>query len=532
MSQPQEPGRDSGQHASPAIPEPRRPAPPARALGQRPDAPVPAEHLLRRHAARLLNPVGATRTTSRTPAATAYVGDTLLLPAGQDGADALALLKKLATGLRLEEQGCSLLCEKGHELAPGEHRTATAYRLVPAGPDAVAVDAWALLERARAENPAVAEKIHLDHLMFGPGIGGTAPYTSGHGTEGGGILATYGQVGSGGRQVVSWVGQAPRRNAIRDEDRPRVAILDTGCGEHPWLAEGVTRYRIGRQSEHDDPEKYADQESPLLGELDSHSGHGTFVAGIIRQMCPDADLMPIRVMASDGVVREWETLHVLQSLAGQMRRWVAGHGKATRVDVVVLSLGYYHETPTDPLYTSLLARVLHDLGSMGVVVVTASGNDATTRPFYPAALSPESDTVTGRDRKRVPVVAVGSLNPDGESVALFNNHGPWIREWRPSVSLVSTVPTTMRGALQPRVRLPDRLPGEAHHRATIDDDDFTGGFAVWSGTSFAAPVLAAEVAGALLELAGERSWDRSQWLERGWSAVERVTSIRRGGEGL
>jgi hypothetical protein len=90
----------------------------------------------------------------------------------------------------------------------------------------------------------------------------------------------------------------------------------------------------------------------------------------------------------------------------------------------------------------------------------------------------------------------------------------------------------MRGALQPRVRLSDRLPGEAHHRATIDDDDFTGGFAVWSGTSFAAPVLAAEVATAMLELSGERAWDRSQWLERGWSAVERVTSIRRGGEGL
>jgi subtilisin family serine protease len=164
--------------------------------------------------------------------------------------------------------------------------------------------------------------------------------------------------------------------------------------------------------------------------------------------------------------------------------------------------------------------------------IAASGNDATTRPFYPAALSPRTATVTGKDRKRVPVVAVGSLNPDGESIALFNNHGPWVREWRPSVSLVSTVPASMRGALQPRVRLGELLPGEAHHRATIDDDDFTGGFAVWSGTSFAAPVLGAEVAGAMLQLASERTWDRSRWLERGWSAVERVTSIRRGGEGL
>ena len=36
-------------------------------------------------------------------------------------------------------------------------------------------------------------------------------------------------------------------------------------------------------------------------------------------------------------------------------------------------------------------------------------------------------------------------------------------------------------------------------RETIDPDDFTGGFALWSGTSFAAPYVAARLAHALVE---------------------------------
>jgi serine protease len=35
-------------------------------------------------------------------------------------------------------------------------------------------------------------------------------------------------------------------------------------------------------------------------------------------------------------------------------------------------------------------------------------------------------------------------------------------------------------------------------RETIDPDDFSGGFGLWSGTSFAAPIAAGELAAALV----------------------------------
>jgi len=35
-------------------------------------------------------------------------------------------------------------------------------------------------------------------------------------------------------------------------------------------------------------------------------------------------------------------------------------------------------------------------------------------------------------------------------------------------------------------------------RCTVDPDDYTGGFGVWSGTSFATPVFAAELAATLI----------------------------------
>jgi subtilisin family serine protease len=107
---------------------------------------------------------------------------------------------------------------------------------------------------------------------------------------------------------------------------------------------------------------------------------------------------------------------------------------------------------------------------------------------------------------------VGALNPDG-TVALFSNDGSWVRFWRPGACLVSTLPTTFDGSEQARSILTGQR-GEV--RAALDPDDFTAGFAVWSGTSFAAPFLAGQLAAEMLrrrrddEVPGESAVQRAR----------------------
>ena len=58
-------------------------------------------------------------------------------------------------------------------------------------------------------------------------------------------------------------------------------------------------------------------------------------------------------------------------------------------------------------------------------------------------------------------------------------------------------------------------------RESIDPDDFSGGFGVWSGTSFAAPVLAGQLAAQLCKV--------------DLSALDRASAVGRGlggGHGL
>jgi subtilisin family serine protease len=109
--------------------------------------------------------------------------------------------------------------------------------------------------------------------------------------------------------------------------------------------------------------------------------------------------------------------------------------------------------------------------------------------MYPAAFSPwPGGLIREPSTDEVPITAVGALNPDG-SVALFSNAGPWVRAYRPGVSLVSTLPP-FDASHAPLVE----LIHAGVIRATVDPDDFRSGFGLWSGTSFAAPILVGEIA--------------------------------------
>jgi hypothetical protein len=388
------------------------------------------------------------------------------------------------------------------------------------------IDSWRLLQRARARTTEDAtrrrllESVGLDHVLSVDPVGGKTNPVGGKTNPVGGKTNPVGgktnipgtdsylEPGAGGRQVVDYVGPAPTRTLplAAAGRRPVVAILDTGCGRHSWLGDDVvTRYPVvddrvlGLSDLDTDPELVGDVSGPYDGVIDDAAGHGTFIAGIIRQVSPEADIVAVRVADSQGTLLEGDFMMAVRGLV-KMIQLPAGRG-GRQIDVINLSVGYYHETPQDALFDRTLSALLVAARRRGCAVVCSAGNDATDRPAFPAALWrwPGADFTVTDPRDAAPHVSVGALNPNG-TMALFSNLGPWVRTYAPGAAVLSAFPH-LNGGVQPGSR-DDR---NGFRRETIDPDDFTGGYALWSGTSFAAPYvagrLAATIAAALM--AGE-----------------------------
>jgi len=204
-------------------------------------------------------------------------------------------------------------------------------------------------------------------------------------------------------------------------------------------------------------------------------------------------------MHSDGIVNEGDLLCALGLLANRVALAQAPGGDMNEmIDVASLSFGYFSEAD-DSALTSGLTQVIGILLGLGVTVVAAAGNYSTSRKFYPAAFAPSLAPIY-----QVPLISVGALNPNGAQ-AVFSDGGRWITAWASGAIMISTFPVDVQGSLGPEIRmrmhpdnaLPDgvELPGE---RAALDPDDYHGGWAAWSGTSFSAPLVAAHIAKALL----------------------------------
>jgi len=381
--------------------------------------------------------------------------------------------------------------------APIRARLSVAPSTGPAGSGVTAQtpDAWEILRQARADNDGSAEGVSLNHVLTTDSYGlnpftanpftanpfTANPFTANPFTANapGVGIGSYGALGFGGRQPVTYRGPDPVPDS--DPQGPVVAVFDTGLGSHSWFPSSVRLdpvlpggEPIGILDPATDPEVHPSLSVPLDGIFDDASGHGTFIAGVIRQECWQARILPVRVADGEGIILE-------NTLIGALTRLILYIEQVQRVHVLNLSFSFYHETPDDPTAISDIAELLRRLrDDHDVVVVCSAGNEATDRPTYPAALPN-----TGERH-----LSVGALNPADHSVALFSNIGDWVDIYAPGVSLVSTVPVDFDGGVQAGTR--DDKNGR--RRETLDADDFRGGYGVWSGTSFAAPVVAGRIA--------------------------------------
>jgi hypothetical protein len=375
---------------------------------------------------------------------------------------------------------------------------------VTTGSEPRQIDAWAALQTLRAASDPrlgpIVEHVELEHLL----LGHTAcPDTSTEGHP------------AGGRTPVDLIGTfAPARRSLSalGGRRPVIAVLDTGIGTNPWLPTSsdpaddafilldsamqalIEANEKGEPEVLDTPMDTPVYDSAITRRLNTHSGHGSFIAGIIRQRCPDAKVRSIRIMHDDGVIYENDLQMVLWNLLLQVKRAQADPSSVSGfVDVISLSAGYYSEDPHNQSDTWKLTGLLTELARHGVLFVASAGNDSTDRMCYPAALS---QTPSG---EALPLaLGVGALNPNG-SKAYFSNDGSWVDYWATGAAVVSTLPIDFNGAESPQYEVEaTTAPGSPQHRETLDPDDFRSGFAVWSGTSFSAPFVAAELGRGLI----------------------------------
>lgn len=401
------------------------------------------DHLYPRKA-RFLDPTSAVRFDGQQLDPTAYAGDQLLLRPTMDDSYVLEKLKEGA-----EDQGydfepdpidsklVSLARDAGIPMDDAQPLVIRIQlRRRHHGRPLPAPDAWPVLQRFRElmGNDPRHHALQLEHLLttaarglkparYVPYAAGVTPYVAhpyvahpyvahpyvahpyvAHGSwdpyapELPSPTAEYAQPGWGGRMPVAWVGPKParrRKRQLRGARRPVVAILDTGTGIHPWLSDKVVDRAptcadlpIGLTKPETDIERKGVITGELTGSLDIEAGHGTFIAGLVHQRCPDARILSIRVVQPDGVVNEYDVLQALNMLWLRQELALRSGSRDQQIDVISMSLGYYHEQPADELFDPLMLAPLRALSRRGVAVVVSAGNDATSRPMYPAAFAP------------------------------------------------------------------------------------------------------------------------------------------------
>ncbi|MFL6130839.1 MAG: S8 family peptidase [Mycobacteriales bacterium] len=305
-------------------------------------------------------------------------------------------------------------------------------------------------------------------------------------------------------------GEQPRtrpKKSLRQGLDTKVAVLDSGVSQHPWLA--------GSFAEDPLPEDALELWDLSKPALPRHVGHGTFVAGVILQYAPAARLLPRRVINIDGDADDFRLSAVIDALVD------------LDPDVVNLSLGPTladepGEVDEGTQRTVAALRRLQDV--CGTVVVVAAGNSA--EPFPADHIAPE-DPLT---------VVVGALDLSGRP-AWFSRKEP-VQIWAPGVDILSSFvhfdgPVALNhpdphehhpaggSHLQPNAEQTDAGPEHggstpATMQAQHPVAPFTG-WARWNGTSFAAPAVAGALCAEISALA--HIADRKQRRQQALAAV-------------
>ncbi len=280
--------------------------------------------------------------------------------------------------------------------------------------------------------PVGDEEEFVDEIEFDPDVQWAEPNYTGRDldpdpdTQSIFVAGTYGQYIN---QPSMGIIGLPQAQSFATGQGILVAVLDSGLDtQHPELLGSIAP---GGWNYVDNNGVLADVgdgiDSNNNGIFDELVGHGTLVAGLIVRVAPDAMILPLKVLDSDGLT---STFTLVKGIY---------HAVDASADVVNISMG-------STVDTMVLGGAIADAVAAGVVVVASAGNEDTSSPVrYPAGYA------------SLGVISVASTD-NSDVRSHFSNFGFHITLCAPGNSITSTVPG--------------------------------GGFGRASGTSFAAPLVA------------------------------------------
>ena len=251
-----------------------------------------------------------------------------------------------------------------------------------------------------------------------------------------------------------------------------VAVIDTGIdATHPLLADVIAPGGFNFVSDSTDTSDVGDGiDNDGDKHVDESVGHGTFVASLIHLTAPDATLLPVVVLNSDGIGDAWRLTRGIY------------HAIDRGVEVINLSLG--------STYSSDAVRdAIKDARNLGIFVPVAGGN---LEPSDPGPI--EENPATQSNMLGVAAVdSLGSLKAD------FSNYDSKFFISAPGASVADA---GAPDGFDPSLSIYGAVPG--------------GNYGIWQGTSFATAFVSGAAA---LVRAQHPEWHAD---ETTWQLVEAV----------
>jgi len=237
------------------------------------------------------------------------------------------------------------------------------------------------------------------------------------------------------------------------EDDVKVGVIDTGIVLHEGKPHPYIDGHVEFGPDDEDPVTRDSEGNPT-----GTDGHGTFVTGLILHEAPNATVYMKGVIdKSTGDLEDLAVANAIDSL------------REEGVGLINLSFsgGTWEDSPPQAIENAL-RRLDQD-----VVVVASAGNRGSSQVVFPAALE-----LGDRGADMVGVGAALDRVELAPLVAVFSGYGPWVKAYASGVDVVG----------------PYFRPGYPTRFQDGNPILEANGFAVWSGSSFAAAIVTGRIA--------------------------------------